>query len=406
MTSAFRGTPFHTNTAVHSNSTWWYSWGGYIVPDVYTDLYTELGAIRSTVSMNDMSPIPKVQVQGPDAQLCVDYLVPRNISKMNPGSAWYAPWCNDEGKVVADGIIFRFAEDHFVFSADNCADFFRQKARPFDVAVEDITNDYGILALQGPCSTEVLGEATGQDWSDLQFSRIRTTEIAGHRVTVIRQGFTGEIGFELWVDSPDGHDVWEAVAAAGASAGIQQAGEYAIDVARVEAGLILVSAEYTGATMEAPSADVAPNPVDHVTPYELGLAHCVKLDKAANFIGQEALAAENIRGPSRRLVGLEIDVEHIVQLSLNDGRLPDMSPRVRWDHMPLRCDGNQVGRASSITWSPTISRLIGFALIQTNLAEPGIELTVDWADYWGRELGSVPAVTCSLPFVELSRAAH
>ncbi|MGI9624687.1 MAG: aminomethyltransferase family protein [Acidimicrobiales bacterium] len=401
---AMRGTPFHPSTSARNTSTWWYGWGGYVVPDVYTDLHTEMAAIRSGVSMNEMSPIPKIEVRGADAQACVDYLIPRNVAKMDVGRAWYTPWCNDDGQVVADGIIFRFEPDRFIFSGDNCTEFLRQKSLPFDVEVTNRTDDYGILALQGPLSAHVLGNATGEDWSDLGFSRIRATEIAGAQVRVARQGFTGELGFELWVDRPNGHKVWEAVAEAGADSGIQPAGEYAIDIARVEAGLLLISAEYTTASGEDPSSDVPPNPVDYVTPYELNLGHCVKLDKPADFVGRDALAVEAERGPERRLVGLEFDSGELVQLALEHGLAPDISPRVRWDHLPLMHGDEVVGRASSVTWSPSVSALIGFGLVPTALSDPGIELSVQWSDYWGKGLGPASVRTRSYPFIELSRS--
>ena len=384
-------------------SPWWYGWGGYVVPDVYTDVHRELRAIRSAVSMNEMSPIPKIEVRGCDAPACVDYLIPRNASRMEVGHAWYTPWCTDGGKVVADGIVFRFEPDRFVFSGDRCETFFRKQAVGFDVEVEDVTDNHGILALQGPRSRHVLESVTGQSWADLKFSRFRTAVIDGAPVTVARQGFTGELGFELWVGRQDGPRVWEAVAEAGAPFGIQPAGEYAIDIARVEAGLILISADYTGAGPDSPSADTAANPADFVTPYELGLGHCVKLDKAADFIGREALAAEHRRGPARRMVGLTFDVAGIVKLFLDAGMAPDVSPRVRWDHLALRAGADVVGRASSITWSPTTSRLIGFGLVPTELAGAGTELTVEWADFWGRRLGSAAAEVCQYPFIELGR---
>ncbi len=402
-TRAFRATPFHANTLARSHSTWWYSWGGYTVPDVYTDPHTELSAIRTRVSMNEMSPIPKIEIRGPDAEECVNYLIPRDVSKMEVGRAWYTPWCNDEGKVVADGIVLRAESDRFIFSGDRSDTFFRRRARRFDAAINDATDDYGILALQGPKSRATLEAATGEDWADLRFSRVRGTEIGGSRVSVLRQGFTGELGFELWVQRPDGHAVWEAVAEAGASFGIQPAGEYAIDIARVEAGLILISADYTGAGLDAVSSDTAPNPEDLVTPYELGLGHCVKLDKTADFVGRRALATEHDRGPTRRIVGLELDLDAIVALFQGNGYCPDVSPRVRWDHLTLRHGPEAVGRASSVTWSPSTSRLIGFGMVPISLAVAGTTLTVDWADFWGRPLGPAAATVCDYPFIELSR---
>lgn len=400
---ALRWTPFHRGTVGRMASTWWFGWGGYVVPDVYTDPVSELRAIRTGVSMNEMSPIPKIEVRGPEAADCVDYLITRDASRMEVGHASYTPWCTHDGKVVADGIVFRFEPERFVFSGDRCETFFRKETVGFDVEVADVTDDHGILAVQGPRSREVLEAVTGESWEDLGFSRFRPAVIDGVPVTVARQGFTGELGFELWVERSSGERVWEAVASAGEPFGIQPAGEYAIDIARVEAGLILISADYTGAGPDAPSADTAPNPEDFVTPYELGLGHCVKLDKAADFIGREALAAEHRRGRGRRIVGLTFDVEGIVRLFLDAGLSPDVSPRVRWDHLPLRAGDHVVGRASSVTWSPTTSRLIGFGLVPVELSGAGTELTVEWADFWGRELGESAAEVCEYPFIDLGR---
>lgn len=403
-TGAFRGTPFQASTSARCHTTWWFGWGGYAVPDVYTDLHAEMAAIRTGASMNEMSPIPKIEIRGPDAQQCVDHLVTADVSEMGVGRARYTPWCTEEGKVVADGIVFRFSEDRFVLSGDRSETFFRQHAGRFDASIADVTDEYGILALQGPRSRRVLEAATGEGWADLGFSRVRRAEIAGWPVDVARQGFTGELGYEIWVERPDGAAVWEAVAEAGADFGVRPAGEYAIDVARVEAGLVLISADYTGAGPDPVSADSPPNPEDFVTPYELGLGHCVKLDKAADFVGRGALAAEHERGPARRIVGLDIDLGAVVGLFLDNGRCPDVSPRVRWDHLPLRCGSEVIGRASSVTWSPTASRLIGFGMVPAELSAGAAELTVDWADFWGEPLGPAPAAVCRYPFIELNRS--
>ena len=399
----FRGTPFHDATASRSRTTWWYSWGGYVVPDVYTDPRDELAAIRTAVSMNEMSPIPKMQVAGPDAARCVDYLITRDASRMETGFAWYTPWCNDAGHVVADGIVFRFEDQRFVFSGDRSIAAFRASAAGFDVEVSDVTDDYGILALQGPRSQAVLEAATGEDWSDLAFCRIRRTRIAGVDVDIARQGFTGERGYELWVAREHGNAVWEAVAAAGAAHGIVPAGEYAIDIARVEAGLILVSAEYTGAGEDAGSADVVVPVGDFITPFELGLAHCVKLDKPGDFVGRAALEAEAARGPARRITGLEIATEALIALYTDAGMPPDISPRVRWDRLPLRIEEEVSGQATSVTWSPTAGSMIGFARLPAGAAAPGTALSVDWSDFWGQPMGSVPAHTVATPFIDLKR---
>ena len=195
--NAFRTTPFHAQTSSLNQTTWWYAWNGYVVPDVYTDVHTEINAIRNSVSMNEMSPIPKMKISGPDSQRFVNYLITRNAEKMETGFAWYTPWCNDDGKVVADGIVFRFEDEMFLFVGDNSISFFRQHSDGYDVDISDATHDYGMMAIQGPNSQAVLEKATGEGWSDLKFCRIRPTSIGGVDLNVARQGFTGEHGYEL-----------------------------------------------------------------------------------------------------------------------------------------------------------------------------------------------------------------
>jgi len=402
--NGFCGTPFHKATAARSETTWWYGWGGYAVPDVYRNPWQELAAVRTGVSMNEMSPIPKLQISGPEAAQCVDYLVTRDTRRMEVGYAWYMPWCTEQGKVIADGIVFRFEENRFVFSGDRSISSFKAHAQAFNVEMSDVTDDYGILALQGPRSRAVLESVTGEAWADLAFCRIRRTRIAGAEVDVARQGFTGELGYELWVSRPDGNVVWEAVAAAGDEYGIMPAGEYAIDIARVEAGLILVSADYAGAGNDEQSADVVVPGDDHATPLELGLAHCISLQKPGDFVGRNALMAETEQGPRRRLVGIQIDLDALVELYMSSSCPPDISPRVRWDRLTLRHGGEAVGKATSITWSPTAGKMIGFARLPIELAEKDTRLILDWADFWGTPMGPVPAQIIDTPFIKTNRS--
>jgi aminomethyltransferase len=401
--AAFRATPFQPATRARNRTTWWYGWGGYAVPDVYVDPWAELAAMRNGVTMNEMSPIPKVRIAGPDAARCVDYLITRDVSKMPADAAWYTPWCNDDGRVVSDGIVLRWSDDEFLLSGDRSTGFFRSRCDRFDVSIDDVTDDWGILALQGPRSRAVLEAVTGEAWDGLRFGRVRTTRIAGADLRVARQGFTGEPGYELWVPRAAGAASWEAVAASGASFDIQPAGEYAIDIARVEAGLILVSADYTGAGPDQKSADVVVDAAAHITPYELGIGHCVSLDKAADFIGRDALRAEQAAGPRRAMFGIELDVAELARLALDRGRAPEISPRVRWDRLAVFAAGTQVGAATSITWSPTTRRMIGFACLDRNHSAPGTELQIDWADFWGAPLGRVSARVVPVPFIPLRR---
>ena len=401
---AFRGTPFHSATLARSESPWWYAWGGYVVPDVYLDLHSELHAIRNNVAMLEMSPVPKMKITGADAKRFVNYLVTRDSDKMEVGYAWYTTWCNEDGKVIADGIAFYFEENHFVLSGDRSTLAFKAKAESFDVEITDITDDYGILALQGPKSRQVLESVTGEDWSDLKFSRIRTTTIAGVELAVTRTGFTGEHGYELWVQREHGAAVWQAVAEAGQPFDIRPAGEYAIDIARVEAGLILVSADYAGAGPDKRSSSARVDESAVRTPYELGLGHCVKLDKPADFIGKQALTDEYNAGPAREMVGLEFDAREIAELFLDNGMAPDVSPRVRRGYLDLKgAKGETLGCASSVTWSPTSKRLIGFGCVLSDFTAIGTTLTVQWADIWGKLLGDASAKIVEMPFIDIHR---
>ena len=401
---AFKGTPFHSCTVRLNQTTMWYGWGGYVVPDAYTNIHTELNAIRTNVAMNEMSPIPKMKITGADAQRFVNYLIPRDVGKMQVGYAWYTPWCNERGQVVADGIVFRFEEELFIFSGDNSTRFFQQYSDGFDVEISNVTDSYGILAIQGPNSRAVLEAATHEDWSDLEFCRIRSAHIADVELKVVRQGFTGERGYELWVKRADGEKIWKAMEAAGTPFRIEPAGEYAIDIARVEAGLILVSADYTSAGFDEPSANVAVQQDDHVTPFELGIGHCVNLNKQAGFLGKQALIREKENGPARGTVGLEVDLQGIIDLFMQHDTAPEVSPRVRWDRLNVTHDSKSSGQASSITWSPTAKKMIGFSRVDKALTETGTELIIQWKDFWGKELGEVKAKVSEYPFIEMNRA--
>jgi aminomethyltransferase len=403
-TDTFLGTPFHQATSVRNMTTWWYSWGPYTVPDVYTNIHEEMEAIRHFVSMNEMSPLPKIKISGSDAQRFVDYLMTRKMSTMEVRQAWFTPWCNESGKVIADGVVFHTVQNEFLISGDNSYQHFNAHRAGFDVNIEDVTDDYGILALQGPNSQQVLEASTGEDWSDLKFCWLRTTKIADVELFVARQGFTGEHGYELWVkrNGTDGEKVWNAVAEAGLSFKVKPAGEYAIDIARVEAGLILVSADYAGAGPDERCAHVDVDSHREVDPFELGLGHCVHFEKP-DFIGKQALLKLQKTGITRKMIGLELDNQKIVDLHLKNNTTPDVSPRVRWDALRLCCKNDPVGWATSITWSPTLNKLIGFACVEHKYADKGFELTVKWKDFWGKPMGTVPAKIVDLPFVAHKR---
>ena len=399
------GTPFHERTAGRSETPWYFNWDLCHVVDVYDDFHAELRAIRTNVAMGDMSPLCKVLITGPDAGRLVDRLITRPTDDLEAGGIFYTPWCNEDGKVVSDGLVFRTGESSYLFTGDPSVEWFIQNAEGYDAAVEDRTDDFGILAVQGPRSQEVMEAATGVDGLNLGFSRLGRFEIGGAEVTVARQGFTGEHGYEILTPAAAGNRVWDAVAAAGEPCGIRPCGEWAIDVARVEAGLLIPGPDYANAGPDITGSHTvsASDPEFHSSPYELGMGRFVDLSKEG-FIGREALAAEQeAGGPPRTLTGLDIDWRAVVEAHLERGIAPNISTRVEWVAKPVHEGGSPAGRASSITWGPTAGKLIGFGHLLRRLGAPGTKAEVVWEIPGAGESIEAPAEVVSLPFIGLSR---
>lgn len=399
------GTPFHERTAGRSETPWYFNWDLCHVVDVYDDFHAELRAIRTNVAMGDMSPLCKVLITGPDAGRLVDRLITRPTDDLEAGGIFYTPWCNEDGKVVSDGLVFRTGESSYLFTGDPSVEWFIQNAEGYDAAVEDRTDDFGILAVQGPRSQEVMEAATGVDGLNLGFSRLGRFEIGGAAVTVARQGFTGEHGYEILTPAAAGNRVWDAVAAAGEPCGIRPCGEWAIDVARVEAGLLIPGPDYANAGPDITGSHTvsASDPEFHSSPFELGMGRFVDLSKEG-FIGREALAAEQeAGGPPRTLTGLDIDWRAVVEAHLERGIAPNISTRVEWVAKPVHEGGSPAGRASSITWGPTAGKLIGFGHLLRRLGAPGTKVEVVWEIPGAGESIEAPAEVVSLPFIDLSR---
>jgi aminomethyltransferase len=399
------GTPFHSRTAALNMTTWWYGWSNYVIPDVFTNVDDEVDAVRNSVAVIDMSPLPKVEFSGPDATRYIDYLSVRSTAKSEVGHALYTAWCNHEGKLITDGIAFRLEENRYIISSDTSLRWFQENREGFDVELTDRTDDYGVLSLQGPKSREVLSRASGVSWDDFRFCRIRHTTIGAVPVFVARQGFTGELGYEIWVTRANGPALWDAIFTAGEVFGIRPVGEYALDIARVEAGLTLASADYTNPGPDGHSAHVVVDADNISSPYEVGLGYLVHLNKG-DFIGKVSLQAEmDNGGPARGLVGLELNWQEILDHYVARGLPPEVTPRVRWDTMPVKVGDKISGRASSATWSPTLKKLIAFACLDKDLSQIGTEVRVDWRDQCLQLIGPVTARVVGLPFIDIKRVA-
>ncbi len=390
------GTAFHPRTAGLNTKMAWGEWSGYFAAQVYADFHDiEYNAIREAVAAIDVSPLYKYVVSGPDAMHLVDRIMTRDANKLAVGQVFYTPWCDERGRVIDDGTVTRRDETtYFWTAADPSYRWFTLNAHGLDVSIEDVSDQVAALALQGPRSREVLEAATRQDWSDLRYFRHRRTEIGGIEANVTRTGYTGDLGYELWVDAEAAVELWDAVFEAGDAFGIRPAGIRALDVSRVEAGLILIEVEYTS-SRHAQSAE------QEYSPFEIGLGRLIDLAKA-DFVGKLALAGEAERGgPARRLVGLELDWSGIESVFARHDLPPAVSPLVHRDPAPVFKQGRLVGRATSVTWSPTLKRMIGFGSLPPTLAAPGSRVSVEWMVEG--EPGKVPATVVDLPFLDLPR---
>jgi glycine cleavage system T protein (aminomethyltransferase) len=390
------GTAFYARTSRLNQKLSWGEWSGYLAAQVYADFHDiEYNAIREAAALIDVTPLYKYVVAGPDATALANRVITRNAEKMGIDQIVYTPWCDERGKVIDDGTVQRWGEnEYFWTSADPSFRWLHLNAHGLDVAIADVSELIAGLALQGPRSRDILEAATKQDWSGVRYFRGRRTKIGGADVYVSRTGYTGDLGYEIWVDGEAALDLWDALWRAGEAYQLRPAGIRALDVSRVEAGLILIEAEYTSAR-HAISAE------QEYSPFEIGLGRLVDFGKG-EFVGRRALELEQARGgPSRRLVGLEIDWGGIEELFARHDQPPAVSAAVQRDAVPLFAGGRQVGRATSIVWGPTIKKMVGFGSVPPSRATVGTRLSVEWTVEGER--GTVDATVVDVPFLDLPR---
>jgi aminomethyltransferase len=391
------GTAFYPRQQELNKKQVWGEWAGYFSPAVYADFHDiEYSAIREAAAVIDTSPLYKYVVSGPDATRLLDRVITRDASKMQVDQVIYTPWCDEHGKILDDGTVTRLADQEYrITAADPCYRWFLLNATGLDVEVHDVSEQLAGLALQGKLSREVLEAATRQDWADVKYFRHRRSEIGGVDVSITRTGYTGDRGYEIWIPVDGALEVWDAVFAAGADYGIFPAGIRALDVARVEAGLILLDADYT-------SARHAIAPEQSFSPFELGLGRLVDFGKAAEFTGRRALLAEQrAGGPPRRLVGLELEWAGIEGMFAKHGLASMISPFVDRSQVPVYKDGTQVGKATSITWGTTVKKMVGFGSLDKSLEKVGSRVSVEYSVEGER--GKVAATVVPLPFLDLPR---
>lgn len=370
-------TPFHERTSRLCTSLLWKDWAGYYAVRSYdTYMEREYFALRHAAGLIDVTPLFKYEVRGADAARFLSQIMVRNIAKLKPGRVMYTCWCDDEGKVVDDGTVARIGDDHFrVTSADPSYGWFMRFTPGYDVAVDDSTAKIGALSLQGPNSRAILNELCREPLDDLAYFAVTKAQLAGVDVYVSRTGYTGDLGYEVWVVNDDAIRVYDALLNEGKRFGLEPAGLDAMDITRIEAGYILNGVDYY-------NANHCLIPSRKSSPYELDLGWMVRL-KRPRFNGSEALAREKKSGSPRKLVALDLDWDELEAHFKKEG-LPPQVPSAAWrEPVPVYNDaGEQIGYATSGAWSPTLKKNIALATVKASYGAVGttlqFEVTVEY----------------------------
>lgn len=366
-----RTTPFHPRTAPLCASHSWRRWAGYVVASAYELTHErEYHAIRSAAALFDVSPLYKYVVRGKDAARLLDRVATRDVQRAQVGQVLYTPWCDSAGKVLDDGTIARLDADMFRMT---CAEpnlrWLEENAHRLDVTIEDVSESTAALALQGPAARAILQQLADVALSAVPYFGLVSTALRGIPVTLSRTGYTGDLGFELWLRAEDAVSVWDALIEAGNGYGITPAGMLALDIARIEAGLMLIDVDYVPARKALISSQTS-------SPFELDLAWTVQLRKQ-HFVGKPSLVTEAQRGPQWQFVGIELEWDALERLYAEVGLAPQL-PHAAWrTSVPLYAGGKQVGYATSGTWSPLLKKYIALAHVGARWAAPDTALEME-----------------------------
>jgi aminomethyltransferase len=384
------GTALHERTFALCQSLNYREWSGYYAVSAYEGHHEhEYHAIRNAAALIDISPLFKYLITGPDAPRLIDRLITRDISRMSVGQVFYTPWCDEHGKVIDDGTVARLGENRFRWTAaDPNLRWFRQNAAGMQVFIEDVSEEIAAVALQGPTSADLLRAVSDADIDRLKYFRVTSGVIAGIRVEISRTGYTGDLGYEIWIPVRRAVAVWDALMEGGRPFDVRPAGMLALDVARVEAGLLLTEVDFFS-SRKALLAE------QKYTPYELGLGRLVNLERG-RFIGVQALRAEQARGAARQIVGLEIDWTEVERLFDRAGLPAAVGATASRTAVPVYRNGRQVGKATTTTWSPVLKRLIALATVAKPHYAPGSKLQIEMTVEAVRH--RVPATVVRTPF--------
>ena len=351
----------------------WRRWAGYTVASSYELSHErEYYAIRNSAALLDVSPLYKYHITGRDAARLLDRVVTRDVGKAKVGQVLYTTWCDRDGKVIDDGTVSRLDDQRFrITAADPNYRWLGDNARQLDVQIEDMSERVAALALQGPNARVILEQATESDLSALKYFRLTHTSIRGAPVTITRTGYTGDLGYEVWVESDAAVPLWDTLIACGQDYGITPAGMLALDMARIEAGLLLIEVDYFSSRHALIEAQTS-------SPLELSLDWTVALDKP-QFNGRRAITAEHARGAAWKFVGVEVEWTSLERNYTDIGLAPRLPTQAWRTSVPLYLpnSGLQVGYATSGSWSPLLKRYLTLAHVEREYAAPNKQLEIE-----------------------------
>ncbi len=365
--------PYHSRIEPLCLSYDWRRWAGYVVASKYELTHErEYAAIRNAAALIDVSPLYKYLVAGPDAGRFLDRVLTRHASRCVVGQVMYTTWCDEHGQMLEDGTVSRLSEDSYrVTAAEPNLRWFQNNAGRLNVTITDVSDETAALAVQGPRSREVLLRVAGEQLAGLRYFHWQPAVIAGRPATISRTGYTGDLGYEIWSPAADAEAIWDALVEAGGDYGLLPAGMLALDLVRLEAGLILVDVDYTPANKAIIEAQKS-------SPFEVGLGWTVDLQKPGYFIGRSALEAEKRRRSEWALAGLVIEWESLEE-AYERVSLPPQVPHTTWRQSTPLYDsrGREAGYATSGGFSPMLKRYLALATLRSAYSAPGTRLEME-----------------------------
>ena len=386
-------TPFHERTSELCQPRNWRKWAGYFAAGSYDHtLDREYWAIRNAAALIDVSPLIKYVIKGKDAAALLHRVTTRNILKMSVGQVFYTGWCDEEGKMIDDGTVTRLEESTFrLTAAEPNLRWLMMNAVGMEVEISEVTDDVAALSFQGPNTRKVLNLVAEKPVDELKYFRMMKNKIGGVEVTISRTGYTGDLGYEIWMDAKDALPIWDKLMEVGGDYGIAPVGILAMDMARVEAGLFMLDVDYTSTT----HAWIEPQ---KSSPFELGLDWTVALDKPGYFVGRRALEREKREGSTWKMVGLEVDWVGMESIFKQVGLPPQIPGMAVRGSLPVMVGNVQVGYASTSTWSPLLKKYIALAHLQKPYFEVGTDVRMEITVEHHRQ--HAPAKVVKLPFYE------